>query len=442
MNKENETTEYTEQPKPVTKRELKYAEALDNFSQKEIPEIKQKKRKWISPLVLVIAIAIGVVLIIQMSRNMGDQKSFREVFASVRHTNLLWALLVLAAILLFDILKYVISLQAIAGKVHPLIGAKTAFLGKYYDSITPFAVGGQPIQIYYLYKKGFGSGLSSAVILTKYFFNTCAWTLVALVCMAFNTSVLANVPNGVVIAVVGWLGLAINMSLPLFILFFVLMPKFATKVTNGIISLGAKLRIVRNKEKATKRAFSAVRDFRSSFILMAKSPVQLVLLIIVCVAETTLSFAFPYFVLKMFNGIAPAQQNIQTFFNVMALNCYSFFSASIVPTPGSSGAIEGICTIAFSNIAGNTLLWVIFTWRFATYYIYIIIGVVISVFNFIHNIVRTHRAAKKQAAQAQQTEVPQPLVTAPSDSAEAFRPANQSDRIVEVEFTSDENRKE
>ena len=434
MKKENPTTEYTEQtPKPVSKRELQYAEALNNFSQAEEPELKQKKHKWVMPLVLIIAIGIGVFLIVQMSQSMGDQKSFQEVFGSVSFQNLLWVVLVLLAILVLDITKYIASLHAITGKFRPLIGTKTSLLGKYYDSITPFAVGGQPVQIYYLHSKGFRGGLSSAVILTKYFFNMCAWTLVALICMAANTDVLSAVPNGTVIAIVGWVGLVINMSLPMFILFFVLMPKFAHKLTSGIISLGHKLHIVKDKEKVMKRALKSVRDFRSSFILMAKKPFQLVLLIVACVGETALTFAFPYFVVKMFNGITPAEQTFSTLFDVMALNCYSFFSASIVPTPGSSGAIEFVFTIAFSNVAGATLLWVIFTWRFATYYIYIIIGVCITIFNFIRSLVRARRKTGATVADAQTNAEPAyNEQTAQTEKTEM--PTSSQQRIVEVEL--------
>ena len=436
MKKENVTTEYRDREDKAAQRQLKYSEALDNFSQRETEEPKKKKHRWLTPLVLIISIAIGVVLTILMSKEMGDQKDFSAVFGSVSAANLALALSVLLIVLFLDICKYAIPLKAITGKVHPLISTKTSFLGRYYDNITPFAVGGQPIQIYYLHGKGFGGGRSSAVVLIKYFFNNTAWTMVGFICMACNTGVLASVPNGVVILIFGWIGLAINMSLPMFILFFAIMPKFAEKITNGVITLGYKMHIVRNKEKVMKRAKSVVQDFRSSFRIMAQNPVKLVLLVLVCIAETSLIFALPYFIIKMFNGMPPEEQTFKTAFSVMALNCYSFFSASIVPTPGGSGIIELIATVAFSGIAEATLTWVIFTWRFATYYIYILIGVGITTFNFIRNVVRT-RKSKVLAAAAEA-----PATEASDATPEPAEPARQdittepAERIVEVEFTS------
>ena len=97
----------------------------------------------------------------------------------------------------------------------------------------------------------------------------------------------------------------------------------------------------------------------------------------------------------MFNGFQ-VDAGLSTMFEVMALNAYAAFAASVVPTPGNSGAMEGLITMAFSAMAGATLMWVIFTWRFAVYYIYIIIGVGLTVFNFLRNVVRSRRAAKQQ----------------------------------------------
>lgn len=399
MNKEKPKTEYNEtSSEKEQKRRQKLESAIDNFSQKEVPQhISKKKNKWLSPLVLVVAIAIGVFLIIKMSAEMGEeQKSFAEAFAVVTAENALWAILALLCVLFLDILKFVIILHATTDKIRPLIGAKTSLLGRYYDNITPFSSGGQPMQIYYLYHKGFTGGLSSAVVMIKYFFNTTAWLLVAFVCMVCNTGVLKSVENGTVLLVAGWVGWSINVLLPIFILMFVIMPKFARKLTRGVVHIGYKLKLVKDKEKVVQKAEGAVRDFRSAFVIMSKRPLHLVVLFLSCLLELSLTFAFPYFIIKMFNGFPAGEGGIATMFEVMALHAYAAFGASVIPTPGSSGAVEGLITMAFSAIAGSTLMWVIFTWRFATFYLYIFIGVLMSVFNLIRSIVREKRAAKAE----------------------------------------------
>ncbi len=387
-------TSSTEQTK--TQRQQELEKAIANFERKEVPQVQKKKNKWLGPLFTIIAIAIGVVLILIMSADLDeDQKGFVEVFSSVKPINAVYFVLAVLGIMIFDMVKYSVIIHATTNKFYPLIGVKTSLLGKYYDNITPFSSGGQPMQIYYLYKKGFGGGLSSAVIMIKYAFNTTAWLLVAFVSMICNTHILDNIPNGNVLLIAGWIGWGINSLLPVFIFSFALMPKFAKKLTHWVVHLGSKMKIVKNEEEVMAKAEGVVSDFRSAFVIMSRRPVHMVCLAITCIAELVLSYALPYFVIKLVNGF-DVDNGIVTMFSMMGLNAYAIFSASVVPTPGNSGALEGLLTLAFSTIATTTLTWAMFTLRFATFYIYIIIGVGITIFNFIRNIVRTRRMAKMQ----------------------------------------------
>ncbi len=392
---EKDTTQNNVSENRAAKREQNYESALENFNKKQVPaQPPKKKKKWLSFVVLLVAIAIGIFLIIQMSGEMGEeQKNFVEVFSAVSFKNGFATVAVLLGIVLLDIAKFAVIIHATTKKLRPLVSAKVALWGRFYDNITPFASGGQPAQIIYLHGKGFSGGLSSAVVLIKYFFNTFAWLGVACVAMASNSFVLQNITNGNFLKIVGWLGWGINMLPPVFILLFVIMPKMARKLTGALISVGHKLKIVKDKEKTMQKALNVVQDFRSSFIIMAKRPLHLVLLFVICIGEISLTFAFPYFIIKMFDGFV-VDEGFVTAFSVMGLNAFATMGASIVPTPGSSGAVEGLITMAFSNIAGSTLLWVTFTWRFGVFYIYIIIGLGITVFNFVRNIVRSRREAR------------------------------------------------
>ena len=417
----NSATEKSQQ------RSQKFQSAMDNFSQREVPLEKPKKKNgWLSFVVLLIAIAIGVFLIIKMSTEIGsEQKSFAEVFSSVQVGNALLAVAALLLILVLDIVKFVVIIHATTNKLRLGVSSKVSLWGRYYDNITPFAAGGQPAQMIYLHQKGFSGGLSSAVVLIKYFFNTFVWLAVGCVAMAGNTSVLQSVSNGNVLKIAGWVGWALNMLVPFAILTFVAMPRIATKITSGIIFLGHKLKIVKDKEKVMTKALNTVQDFRSSFIIMAKRPLHMVLLVVTCIAEISLSFAFPYFVIKMFNGFT-VDEGFATMFSVMGLNAFATLGASVIPTPGSSGAVEGMITMAFSNIAGSTLMWVTFTWRFAVFYLYIIIGLGITIFNFVRNFVRARKSKASSGGATQSV-------------ADGIDKEQSSARLVEVEFVADDN---
>ena len=83
---------------------------------------------------------------------------------------------------------------------------------------------------------------------------------------------------------------------------------------------------------------------------------------------------------------------------VTAVNIYVAFGVALIPTPGNTGAMEGMGALAFSMfVTGAVQFWSMFSWRFATYYIYILIGLCLTVYEIIRKIYRA-RKAKKSAA--------------------------------------------
>ncbi|MDE7083848.1 MAG: hypothetical protein K2O81_01235, partial [Clostridia bacterium] len=90
------------------------------------------------------------------------------------------------------------------------------------------------------------------------------------------------------------------------------------------------------------------------------------------------TFATPFFIMKAFN--CPVEGML---FTVMAINAFATFGVSFVPTPGNSGVVEGLGALAFSAFAGATLAWSVLFWRLSVFYIYIFIGIGITVFDVI-----------------------------------------------------------
>jgi hypothetical protein len=80
----------------------------------------------------------------------------------------------------------------------------------------------------------------------------------------------------------------------------------------------------------------------------------------------------------------------------MALNAYATFAVTIIPTPGNSGVAESASLIAFSVFLTTVGAWVVFAWRFVVYYIYIIIGIGITIFEVIRKFVRARIAKNRE----------------------------------------------
>lgn len=389
--------------------------AMENFTQKTVAEPVKKKHGWIGTVLLLFIIGLGIYFMAQLASSVGETEllSLGEIISNINVNFAVFSLLVLVSVMLLEAFKFLVITRVTTGMLRPLTSIKVAFLGKYYDGITPFNTGGQPMQIYYLHKKGYSAGTSTAIVLIKYFINTICWVSICFGLMVFNKDALFTyVTDGTqqqVFLIAGWIGWTMNALLPVSIVFFAIFPKItnrilvffiniATKISLSLVTrkevktnktyLRRKVKILRRKQKWINSARTAVSDFRSSFIVISHKPVPFILLILSCIAEQFLTWAFPYFILIAFSN---GQPSAEVMFAIMTLNVYAAMSASIIPTPGNSGVLENAVLLIFKTLATSVVFWVVFTWRFFTYYIYILIGLGLTIFEVIRKVVRNKR---------------------------------------------------
>ena len=372
--------------------------ALQTLAESDvIEEPKKKKNSWVSNVLLVVVIAATLYIMLQLGKSMeGGIKSFDEVLAGSNTSFMLVTILILIVLLVLESSKYATIISVVDGKPRWKESIKVMFLGKYYDNVTPFASGGQPWQISYLNKKGFSGGTSTAVVMMKYVANISMWLLVSALAMACNKDALTSLSPAMQSTLIsgGWLGWAVNLILPLFALLFMLMPNVVGAMVRGIVRLGAKLRIVKNEEKMQNKAFKLVKDFKAAFSIMVHHPWRLIVLLLLCAAEVTLVFSLPYFVMRAYNGL-PDPNGLETFFDVITLNVFATLAVTVVPTPGNSGALESMVMGAFSKIAEEVVFWVVLTWRTLIYYVYILVGFGITIFEMIRNAVNKRKEQRQ-----------------------------------------------
>lgn len=394
----------TEQPKDdkdilivVDKSNKVTPQILTDTAEVEKPKVltRSKKRSALSTifLILICALSVYIMLVLGSRFSEGTAKSLGEVFAEMDVTYFVMALAVLLFMQILDMTKFYLIGKVTVGKAKLLPSLKVALLGKYYDNITPFSTGGQPFQIYYLSKKGYTGGQASAITLIKYFAQMFAWLVVSALLMIFCDNALdgLNVGLSTTLRVGAWIGFAFNALLPLSIIAFVVFPRLANATAKGIVNLGYKMKLVKDKEKVLGKAYKIVRDFKECFFIMKDRPLYFIILIVICFFEPIVTLSFPYFLVVSFAHLTPSMALL---LKVMALNIFASYAVAVIPTPGNSGFVETTFTLAFSAIAASVLFGVTLTWRFFTYYSYIVIGLGISIFELIRNFARS----KKESA--------------------------------------------
>lgn len=331
------------------------------------------RHRWRRIILIIIFVAINAVAIIATAASeFGNSANAAELSSVTIH----WWLLLPAFICFiigvgFEAAKYVIMMRRLADKHNSLaldakIGARTVLLGKYYDSLTPASIGGQPFQVFYLHKHGhLKTGIATAIPIFGLISSQIAFLILAIV-LFLSGNVGEKNPA---LLVPAWFGLIFYAFWPCLLLSTSLFPKPTTKFLRGVVKIGAKLRLVKNPIETLAKVEKEVKNYTKSvkYILKAKG---LFFNVLVCsLLFQLLTASIPFFVLTAFGGEISYIESLATTIAVMSAVCF-------IPTPGNVGAAEGAFYVVFSALSEGYVFWAMLTWRFFSYYIYLLLGLV------------------------------------------------------------------
>ncbi len=359
---------------------------------------KQRKRNRFGFILSLIIIGCVVYALWKLSDALlkGDTATFYEMLSGMNWWYILLAYVLFVVMFIMESLKFTLLGKCNGCSLGFKKDMKTALIGKYYECITPFSTGGQPMQIYYLYKEGVSTAKGASIAMVKYGVHMLGFTLVAALVMGFGVNqlgdLISNDATRKVILICGWIGFGINAFIPVFVTLVVFLPKPVAWIVNLCVKILHKIRIIRNPQKLEAKVRQWVDDFSIFSQFFYKKPLSFFLLFLLCLGEPIIELVFPYLVLlAMVGGDVAGMQGSQLFFAVVILAMYATYAATFVPTPGNSGAIEMIFMAAFATMTENILFWYVLFWRFILYYTWIILGLGMNITDFAGRIRRRRK---------------------------------------------------
>ncbi|MBR3322371.1 flippase-like domain-containing protein [Candidatus Saccharibacteria bacterium] len=333
-------------------------------------------RKFSSkPILVIFFILINVVVIAATATaEFGNSENAAEL----SEVKINWWLLIPAALcfviaITCEIHKYVIMMREMScrkdfdHKYARKVARRTVLLGKYYDSITPAAIGGQPFQIYYMHKNGrLPSGLATTIPIIGMVSGQLGFLIIAALCFLFGS---LTIDNAALIATACF-GLLFYAFWPVIIMIATFLPEGAKELINLIVKGLAKIHLVKDKEKAIGKIEYEVDEYAKSVRKILKTKGLFLRAIGLSVAFNVLISMIPFFVLTAFGG---EMDFLPCFVTTVAVTAAVYF----VPTPGNAGAAEGTFFVVFSALSQGYVFWAMLVWRFFSYYIYIMMGPII-----------------------------------------------------------------
>jgi uncharacterized protein (TIRG00374 family) len=327
------------------------------------------KKNWFG----LVSVAFSIVILVIFQLNSGGLRAF---FTSVSEINFWWLGAAFLCTGLYWITDAVILHRLVRLKYthHPFTRTfRSAVIGFLYNCLTPFASGGQPMQVYDMTKGGVDAGDAASYVTVKSVVYQIGLTAYASVAVIFTFGFFrANVPQFIWFLCVGMLVNAVFVAVILAVIFN---RSAATKLVLLFIALLCKLRIVKHREKATESALGQIKLFHESFRLILRNAGELVLSFGLTALQLTLYYSLPYFIYLTFNLSG------QAFHMMLFAQSILMLITAFVPMPGSSGVVEtGFYFFFEIFFTPETILPAVFIWRFLTYYLCIIAGGFASLF--------------------------------------------------------------
>ena len=328
-----------------------------------------KNKKYIINTLIILVIT-SVVLYFALKDN------FDKTLHIILNANKLLILLVIVIMLVaFSFQSY--GLYKIAKEYNNELSFKDIFkqiiIVQFFNGITPFSTGGQPMQVYMLNKSGLSIANSTITILQNSILFQVALVLCGILAVLFNR-LYSIFGNDELLARLTILGFIFNVIAGIGLLLFTFSTSLAKKITFFIINILNKIKIIKNKNKHIEKWNKEFEEFENSGKKLRKNTKLTITVIFVNFLAFILLSLIPYFIIK-----ATDPYSSITIVHSIVGTMYVYLISAFVPIPGGSGGIEFSFSKFFSPIviSNSVISASLILWRFITYYVPMIIGAIV-----------------------------------------------------------------
>ena len=245
-------------------------------------------------------------------------------------------------------------------------------IGQYFNCITPFASGGQPMQVYTFMKRGMPLGSAMTALLSRFIVYQFTLTLYSIVFLIFRLSMFTegDLKPLTFLVIVGFVINTFVIALLFMLAFF---RKATTKLAHGVVRLLGKVRIIKDVDDKIEYIDKELSTYYENFLFIKSRPVMILKMFLVTVVQLLFYFSITFVI---YIGFGMSETD---FFTIIACQAFVLMISAFVPLPGAMGAAEGSYAAFFKGIFGDYYTGVsTFIWRFLTFYLPILIGIIIN----------------------------------------------------------------
>lgn len=318
--------------------------------------------------VIVLALVTCLVLYFSLKDN------FNTIINEIINVNIFWIVISFLLALSFWFFKAIATTRIanIFKKDYSIKqGMRLVLETNFFHAITPFAVGGQPYEIYSLKKSKLKITEATNVSIVNFIVYQIALVLLGIIAIVYNHHFVLLKENDLLknLVVIGFL---VNFIVIVALFLLTCTKKINKILMKFIIKVLNKIHLVKNKDEKIKQFNEYLNEFHQGAKILLQDKKLFIKLIFVHFIGLISSYLIPL-TLAYAMGISS-----YTGIEAIVLSSYVMLIGAFVPIPGGTGGLEyGFMTFYGSFIKGSKLNAIMLLWRFITYYFAMILGAIL-----------------------------------------------------------------
>lgn len=301
-----------------------------------------------------------------------------QVMAIISRVNV-WGVLLIIGLMVLERLMLGWGLMYECRQTHPHYtlwqGFQNAYVAGLFCNITPGASGGQVAQGYIFKKQGIPVSHSVGILWLDFIVYQSTMTLfvLALILLKFHYFY-SNYSEFFLIVL---LGFAVSSGIIVFLWLLATSPRFYTWLTTTGINIGAKLHLIKDREKTLANLDRQLTAFAKEIVVLRTHKKMIALLALENLGRLIIYYSIPYFCAMALN----IPVNPGMLLNIIALSSFVAMINAFLPMPGSAGGTEATFILMFSTIFGKVdATSIMLLWRLVTFYQTLLIGGIIFLY--------------------------------------------------------------
>jgi len=340
----------------------------------------KKKRKHLFSIIYIGITIVVVGLIAIFNQNI------EEVFSAIASFSVWWLVACIGVLLLYWLTDALLlhDITSYMYKREPFLRSlKVGIIGLYYGAITPFATGGQPMQVVYMRRNNIPVGTATCIVCIKFVVYELSLCAMFIASMAVRGSYYYANYNEVF-----WfatLGFVFNLIAVFAIILTIINKKLVLRTGEALIRLLSRARIIKNDDNTLVSFSKTIDDYHTAAAYISRYKLRAIGSFFISVFNLAFFFAIPYFIYLAFGN------RLYSLIDILTLQALAYLAVSFFPTPGSAGAAEGGFLLFFGPVFGKAVYIAMLIWRFFTYYLMLIVGSLLVVLEELFSLRRRRR---------------------------------------------------